>query len=431
MSRKRSRAPEFDRSGAAVPRDRFPNGRVRFTLGDDVRGREIEARRREIDKLWTWRAWDILHGIAAGVLDVGNVAAAVKAEGEAALPALRQKTAHVLRGEIPTLGQEREPYLDWYDRNRKDRSRIQTTSRLKRALEQTRSDGAALEDVPLDRLTRDDIELALAAISTRPGTQNSIRAALSGLYSWSIEQEAERARLEERAPRWSANPAAKVEQRTAYARTVTATQDQVLSLLSHAEIHQTAYLRAFLHLGLRKDELIHTRLHLDLDPETWIWRIQARDPDPRCGCPQCRGKGWTPKVRRSHRIIHVPPEPQGLRSSLAAYLASYAAEPGDFFFRNPRTGAVWDAGLLSQDFKALCTRARVRYGRDLPGGLVIHDLRATCATELDKAGVSLKVIAALLGDSAETIMEKYLRVKPTEISEGIARGPHYEPNRGH
>ena len=87
---------------------------------------------------------------------------------------------------------------------------------------------------------------------------------------------------------------------------------------------------------------------------------------------------------------------------------------------------MWDEKALSEDFARLCERAGIRYGRDVPGGLVIHDLRATCATELDKAGVSLKVIAALLGDSAETIMMRYLRIGPKEVSEGITRGPTYE-----
>ncbi len=427
VSRKAAtRAPEYDRSGSAVPRARFPNGRVRFSLGDDVRGREVESRRREIDKLWTWRAWDILHGIAAGVLDVGNVAAAVRAEGESALASLRQTTTRLLQGDVPTLGVEREGYLEWYARNRKDRSIIQTTSRLKRVLEQSREDGTRLEDVALDRLTRNEIELALAAISSRPGTQNSLRAALSGLYTWSVDAEAERARIEERAPRWTVNPTRAIEQRETHARTVTASGSQALSLLRNAEIHQRAYLRAFLHLGLRKDELVHTRLHLDLDTDTWIWRIQPRDVDPRCGCPKCCGQGWTPKVSRSHRTIHVPDTPAALRAGILEYLESYPAEPGDFVFRNPRTNRVWDEKAISDDFRALCNRSRVRYGRDVPGGLVIHDLRATCATELDKAGVSLKVIAALLGDSADTVMNKYLRVKPAEISDGISRGPHYE-----
>lgn len=431
MPRKRSRkpldrAPAFDRGGKAVPRDLFPRGRIRFSLGT-TDPKEAEVRRTELAKLWNWRAWDVLRGLDAGVLDVGNVAAAVKAQGEAALVTLRQEAILRGAGQLPELGEERDRYLEWYARNRKDRSIIQTTSRLKRFLEQTREDGTPLSAVPLDRLTRDDIERALAAISSRAGTQNSIRAAISGLYSWSIETEGEAARIDGRLPRWSVNPAAKVEQREAHARTVTATQKQVVDLLGHAELHQRAYLRAFVHLGLRKDELQHTRLHLDLDTETWIWRIQPRDPDSRCGCPKCCGQGWTPKVRRSHRTIHVPEEPAALRGALLEYLGAYPAEPGDFFFRNPRTGEVWDEGRLSRDFEVLCGRAGVRYGRDVPGGLVIHDLRATCATELDKAGVSLKVIAALLGDSADTVMDKYLRVKPAEISDGIRRGPAYEP----
>lgn len=423
MPRKRkapARPIEFTVGGRAVPRDLFEGGSIRFSVG--VTGREGEARRRELRKLLVWRAWDVLHALQNKRLDPGNAAAVIKEEGESGLVRLR---AGFVSGTAPLLGDVRFDYLVWYERNRKDRSLIQTTSRLKRFLEQTRGDGVALRDLPLDRLTRDDIERGLASISSRPGTQNAIRAAVSGLYSWVVETEAERARIENQPPRWTINPAAKVQTRETHARTVTATEGQVLSLLALAEPHQLAYLRTFVHLGLRKDELIHTRLHLDLDLTDWSWKVQPRAPEDRCGCPKCRGQGWTPKVGRSHRTILVPEEPKALREAILDYLEMYPAEPGDFVFRNPRTNSVWDEKSLSDDFSRLCARAEVRYGRDEPGGLVIHDLRATCATELDKAGVSLKVIAALLGDSPETIMTKYLRVKPFEISDGIRRGPHY------
>lgn len=419
------RAAEFTVSGPALPADLFPPNekgirRARFSVG--AAGKEGNARRRELRKLLVWRAWDVVAALVNGTLDAGNVAALVKEQGESSLATIRRG---FVQGVAPALWDERERYLVWYERNRKDRSIIQTTSRLKRFMEQTRPDGLELGKLPLDRLTRDDIERALASISARPGTQNSVRASVSGLYSWSIETEAEAAVQENRAPRWTVNPAAKVENRETHARTVTASPAQVVALLVAAELHQRAYLRAFVHLGFRKDELAHTRLHLDLDLTDWTWKIQPRDRDRRCGCPKCRGKGWTPKVRRSHRTIHVPDRPAPLRGAITEYLESYPCEPGDFVFRNPRTNRIWDEKSFSDDFKRLCGRADVRYGRDEPGGLVIHDLRATCATELDKAGVSLKVIASLLGDSAETILSKYLRVKPVEISEGISRGPSY------
>ena len=425
MPRKRRKATdrrsvELTIEGKAVPRDLFEDGVIRFSVG--ASGREGENRRRELRKLKTWRAWDVLRALQRGDLDPGNAAARIKEEGESALAGLRKS---FLYGLAPTLGAERDKYLVWYERNRKDRSYIQIGSRLKRFLEQTGAAGLPLERVPMDRLASDEIERAVAAISGRPGTQNSIRAAVSGLYSWSIRSEAEAARLENRSPRWSVNPASDVEQRETHARTVTATEAQVRALLENAEIHQRAYLRAFVHLGFRKDELTHSRLHLDLDLSDWTWKIQPRDPDDRCGCPKCRGKGWTPKVTRSHRAILVPVRPDALRHAITEYLEVYPCEPGDFVFRNPRTNRVWDEKALSVDFEKLCERAGVRYGRDVPGGIVIHDLRATCATELDKAGVSLKVIAELLGDDPSTVMKKYLRVKPSEIADGISRGPSY------
>src|SRR5690606_34857975 len=138
--------------------------------------------------------------------------------------------------------------------------------------------------------------------------------------------------------------------------------------------------------GLREDELVHTRLHEDLDVTTWSWRIQPRPPDPRCPCPNCSGRGWRPKSKHSHRTIEVPDDPPQLRAAILRYLAAYEAQEGDFAFRNPRTGRVWDAGRFDADLKALCTRADVRYGRDVPGGITAHVLRHTCATALVRAG---------------------------------------------
>lgn len=427
---------EYDVRGRDIPRDLFPNGRVRFSLGVSSK-QEARRRRERMQDLRRWHAWDILHGISEGVLHVSGVCRMLAQQGEAALPELRSKLAREVEGSIPTVAQEAERYLEWYERNREPQSHRQVKSRLKRFGEQESDEVGLIRDLLLTDVTRRTVERGMRAVSDHPTTQEGIRLAVSGLYSWSIEEEGERARKEGRSPRWTVNPASKVERptdqrstRVARPRKPTATDEQAQALLSAGQLYERAYLRAFLHLGLRLDELIHTRLHEDLDLTTWAWEIQARDADERCGCPQCSGPGWSPKTKRSVRTLIVPEvkNDQGeeiLRSTIREYLELTPAEPGDFVFRNPRTSNLWSDSSLVTDFQAVCKTAGVRYGRDTPGGLTIHTLRHTAATNLIRAGVRESVVAAILGDTVETIVRYYVQLEPEDLADGISRGPAY------
>lgn len=420
----------FDRTGAAVPRALFPTGRVRFSLGES--GKEGRSRRVEINKLWTWRAWDVLAGLASGALDAGNVAAAVKVEGEAALLHLRREAQVKAAGGIPTVLEMCERYMQHYGRGRREEHSVkQVQSRLigsrpGRGFCRQRIDGMEVGALPFPALTARQIEAALDAGWVNNSTREAIRGAVSGLYTWAIEEERRASRDAGRIPRWSDNPASEVEQYERRARLATASEAQVLALLESAEIHQRAYLRTFLHLGMREDELIHTRLHLDLDTETWLWTIQGRGPDERHGCIQCKGKGWTPKSKRGWRTILVPETPAVLRATLLEYLDAYPIDAGGFVFRNPRTDEPWDAGRLDVDFRAVCRRADVTYGRRVAGGITIHDLRATCATRLVQAKERESVIAKLLGDTVQTIVNTYVRLHAEDLAECISRGPTYD-----
>lgn len=433
MTRVVRTATEYDIRGQDVPRDLFPTGRVRIAYGvrpsQDRRGAERRRRRERLEDLRRWGAWDILCAITQGRIHVAEVCRRVQQGGEAAVAEIRADLERGKAGEIPTLAAEIERYLEWYARRRRVRSLIQVRSRLKRFTEQQvpGPDGPIVVGaIRLDRLTAAQVEQALDAGWPDPSSREAIRLAVSGLYHWSIREETERARADRRPPRWDTNPAAKVERTERRRRVTTASEQQVIRLLAAAEIYQEAYLRAFLHLGLRLDELTHSRLHDDLDLRDWHWTIQERAPDPRCGCPQCREEGWRPKSKRSHRTILVPAEPAGLRAAIARYLELHPCEPGDFVFRNPRTGGPWSAGRLQADFEALCERAGVRYGRRVPGGITLHDLRHTCATELVRRGERESVIAALLGDTVQTVVETYVNLKPDDLAAAVSRGPAYE-----
>jgi len=155
--------------------------------------------------------------------------------------------------------------------------------------------------------------------------------------------------------------------------------------------------------------------------------VKGRGPDRGCVCNQCKTKGWTPKNGRSIRSFRIPPKPEELRKAILRYLADHPAKEGEFVFRNPRTGACWNTRSLISDFKGLCERAGVLYGRDIEGGITLHTLRHTCATNLVRSGVRESIIADLLGDSVQTVAEVYVNLNHDDLADGISAGPEFAP----
>ncbi len=407
----------YEIQGSDIDRRVFPGGRVKLAYRTDSK-REQEKRKAALEDLRTWGAWDVFRAIADRKMHIAIICHRVKRDGEKALPDLRRELEALAAGAIPTVGEETERYLRWYGAHRKPRSLRQVKSRLKRFSEQERADGALLSAVRMDELVKADIENAINAISKNGSTRESIRLAVSGLFTWSNEDEAETARKAKRAARWAINPAKKVERGERTVRVVTAAPGEVLKLLAAAEIYQEAYLRVFVQFGLRLNELIHTRLHDDLDVRDWVWRIQGRGADNRCGCPDCQDEGWSPKSKQSWRTLHVPPG-HPIRGAIEKYLRLHPAGPGDYVFRNPRTGNLWDSGRLEVDFKRVCERAGTRT-------FTPHALRHTCATELIRVGVRESVVAAQLGDTVDTIVKTYIHLKAEDLAAGVAQAPRYE-----
>jgi integrase len=419
----------YDIRAGDVPRDLFPRGRVKFSLGvprSQRRTGEDHRRRTEMEKLRHLHAWDLLHAIQHGRLNVAEVSRRIRLYGEAAIAELRRELDAAGVGPIPVLREEAEKYLGWYEKNRGPQSLQIRRSRLRRLNSAPVYEGVSFGEIRIDRVVRSDVEAALSAVGGRANTRESYRVAISGLLSWSIREEQELARKEQRAPRWSANPAKLVEGRARESRVGTVSDAQVLRLLAAAEPHQEAYVRAFVHLGLRQAELQHSRLGNDLKPDTWVWNIQPRGRDSKCTCLQCKAEGWSPKNRRGIRSFRVPAHPPGLRKAIMHYLQLYPANEGDFVFRNPRTGGVWVARSLADDFRVLCERADVPYGRDIAGGITLHTLRHTCATNLVRAGVGESIIAGLLGDTVKTIADTYVNLEEDDLAGGVTRGPSYD-----
>lgn len=406
-------------------RDFLPGGRIRLTLRTSKKT-VAKRRRQRLDDLLDNGGVDVLLAIADGRIHVAEACALVKRAGvEDAIDELRDGLTTIERARVPTFSEAADRYVE----ARRARRRSKTIARIESELARLAAvelDEVALGEMPVDRIRRRHVERAILANGGKPGTLETYRMTASGLFTWLIENERERARMPgEPPPILTENPAAGLEGWKHEGNVDTASREQVVALLAHAELYQRAYLRLFLHVGLRLTELTHLRFHLDLDPADWMLRVQGRDPDPRCGCLACRNEGWKPKTGRSVREVHIPAEPAALRETLTDFLTLYDREPGDFLFVNPRTGRPWEASSLRRDLERLCEKAGVKYGRDEAGGLTPHVLRHTCATEMIRAGVLESVVAKILGDTVSTIVGLYVHLTPEDLADGISRTPGY------
>lgn len=420
------RNADFDICGADVPL-RFPGRRVRFSLGV-VPGTEARRRRALLNEhLRERHEWALLQAIADGDLPVAQVVRMLKASGLQALPELRKLAESSRLGAVPTLRQEADRYMAHYEASREAWSTKNTRSRLKRVGEQLVESGGLhvpLDSLPIDAVSRTQVLEAVRAVSTNGSTLNNLIGAVSGLFNWSIHEEAEQARTTKRAPRWSVNPCATIKPPKRTKRIVTASDEQVAALLAAGQLYQIAYVRAYTQIGLRLSELTHTRLHLDFDPKSWIWRIQGRGPDPRCRCPQCRTTGWTPKSESGTRTFRIPESQRELRAAIAAWIEVSEPGAGDFLFRRPG-GQPWSNRTLGADFATLCGTAGVPHGTRRPHGITLHALRHTCATNLVRAGVRESVAAALLGDTVKTFVENYVHLNEEDLADAIDHLPAY------
>lgn len=419
------RSKYWDIRAGDVPTDLFPSGRVRISLGDH-REKYAGPRRRQLKKLRREEEWKIIRAIADGKLDVVEVARVMKAEAEdAAIAELRSRVRAAEGDEVPTFGDQVDRHLEYLEEEGEHMpATIEQRRHLLGNLREAEVDGGRLGDLPVNELTASRLRRAIKAQTTSAHSRQSYRAAVSAMYSHAIREDREVARLENRPRRVTVNPGRQTDPFETRPRKETASTPQVRRLLKHSKLYQVAYIRPLVQLGLRQGELRHTRLHTDLDVETWEWRIQPRGPDPRCSCRSCEEGGWSPKTKNSHRTLKVPEDPPSLRRSITQYLAVYDREEGDLVFRSS-TGRVWTRKSIARDFERLCERANVRYGRNTDGGITLHTLRHTAATNLIRSGVDSAVVAAILGDNVETVVSNYIHLEPDDLADGIARGPDF------
>lgn len=154
-------------------------------------------------------------------------------------------------------------------------------------------------------------------------------------------------------------------------------------------------IRANVHLGLRRAELIHLRWrHVDLKRGT----LRVANDD--------RFSTKSGKER-------VLPLAGGARCVLEEMYAERAPSPDDLVFTSHK-GQLTPSGL-SHTFLKFRRKAK------LPDGISVHSLRHTYATWMAERGVPVGVIKELMGHSSITTTERYMSVRPATARHWVER----------
>lgn len=410
----------WDVRGPDVPREFFPTGRVRISLRAELE-KYARPRREALQKLRRYGEWDVIRSIADGRIDVAEATRLLRRQADdPAIAELRARAAAAEEASVPTIASQIEAYLEHLSEEARPKTVAHRRYALGAVAKLTHA-GTTIGELPVHKLEPETLRRKIRGLSDSGNTREGVRGAWSGFYTWLLAEEDRRARAQRRRPRFERNPAKQVEAFERKGRPETASDDQVRAILAHANVYQEAYVRPLLQLGFRQGELRHTRLHVDLELESWAWRIRRRPPTDDCSCRACRSGGWKPKTKRSRRTVIVP-EGRKVRSAIVAYLDAYPAEEGDFVFRRP-DGRPWTGRDLGRDFRRLCEQAGVKYGQRVDGGITLHTLRHTCATNLIRSGVDSSIVAAILGDTVQTVVKQYIHLMPEDLAKGVAKGP--------
>lgn len=88
---------------------------------------------------------------------------------------------------------------------------------------------------------------------------------------------------------------------------------------------------------------------------------------------------------------------------------------------------------IRKGLKVACKGAGIKYGRDVKGGIIFHDLRHTFNTNLRKAGVAETVIMAITGHSTREMFDRYNSVDLDDIDKASKQFSGFisKPNDAH
>lgn len=173
----------------------------------------------------------------------------------------------------------------------------------------------------------------------------------------------------------------------------------------HAGLPEHAILALGCLAGLRMGEIIHLRTDIDVDLVRRVLHIQPRPGE----------YGWKPKTDNSVRDVPVCDE---LFAVLVAHANDhYAGER--YLIRTPGADRPVSKTWLAGRVRESCEHVGIRWGRE-GDGITTHSLRHTFASWLAQRDVQLLKIAALMGDTIETVAAYYAHLLPTDLDRAVA-----------
>ena len=391
---------------------RAPAGGLRLLIGTArtaTQAAELEELRKLCKRLAARGEWDVLLALKARTVTLQEVARLIDDYGwQDYRTHLELKPA----AGVPTLDAHLKTWLSSIE---KDNTRRVYRREIRR-LADFRDNGTRLGDLPWHEIHPHHIQDHKSALTQLGLYANSIQTALGSLgsfFTWAVDREESEAAAQSRPMLRETSP---VRRAKAWGRSET-TRHRFLSPEEFSRLLETApsFMRAqyaTLALGgLRIDELmnippghVHLPTHIHIGP----WG------------------DWAPKgyPRYTRGVRDVPVHRGTLLPLLEEYRDEWAGERA--FFVNPTNGEPWGYKSFLRRFELDIKAAGMVYGqrkagKRQPEGITPHTLRHTLASWLAQADVQLMKIAAILGDTEETVRRHYAHLLPADLDETVNR----------
>jgi integrase len=239
-------------------------------------------------------------------------------------------------------------------------------------------------------------------------TQRAARTTMGALWQMVIEEEREEADRRGAEPVLTQNPwrRAKVPERR-QTRVVFLTPeewrdlDRAVTGTPYRLLVGLAYLA-----GLRQSEIRHLRRDVDV----------ILDDDPRIFVQSRKGKHpWWPKTERGQREVPVT----GTLIEIVQEHIRLGFSGDRYLLRSYERDQPISAQTSIRWTEEAYEKAGIKYGRD-GDGLTLHTGRHTYASWLTQAGVPPNVVAELLGDTVEVVINTYIHLAPKDHRKAVA-----------
>lgn len=395
---------------------RAPGGELRIFVGRSAkRGevREFQRRRDILNRLATRGEYDVLQAIKSGNLSVTEVVRLVDDLGIQDYRSGLRET-ELEQGPVTSLSERIPAYLRTV-KNPKTRALYKRRlARLENALIEDGGVAVRAGVMPWHRIRRHHIRGAkqqVEDLGLADWTVQGTLGAWSAFFEWAIDHDESEAELDGREPLTTSNPVrrAKVWLKVGSTRHRFLSEAEFDRMLEVAPAPMRAQVATLVLCGLRIDEFMQLpREHMDVTRRIHIGPFGD----------------WAPKgyPRSENSVRDVPVHQAKLRPLLEEYQELYAGERQ--FFVNPQSGERWTYESFRYHFDRIVKAAGMdprarRKGKRNPDGVTPHTCRHTLASWLVQADVQLMKVAAILGDSLQTIQKHYAHLRREDAEKAI------------